>query len=174
MRPMPQNPDGDGPAPEHDPRPWHQRHRMRALLVIIAVWAAFCATIFTAVAAYFITQTRNSEPFALALERVRADAELRQILGTPIEPGWLTLGSVDNDRGYAEFTMRVKGPRAKAGLRVIAEKAELNGEPWELVFLDAGVRDEYGGRVVTLINDKPPTGPTMPEPTEAARERYGK
>ena len=146
---------------------------MRALLVIIAVWAVFCATIFTAVAAYFITQTRNSEPFALALERVRADAELRQLLGTPIKPGWLTLGSVDDDRGYAEFTMRVEGPRDKAGLRVIAEKAEGDGNPWELVFLDAGFQDEYGGRIVTLINDKPPTGPTMPEPTDAAKEKYG-
>ena len=170
---MPEDLD-KSPPQEHDPRPWHQRHRMRALLVIIAVWALFCATIFTAVAAYFITQTRNSEPFALALERVRADAELRQILGTPIEPGWLTLGSVDDDRGYAEFTMRVEGPRAKAGLRVIAERppAAAESEPWELVFLDAGFRDEYGGRVVTLINDKPPTGPTMPQPTEAAREKY--
>ena len=147
---------------------------MRALLVIIAVWALFCATIFTAVAAYFITQTRNSAPFALALERVRADAELRQLLGTPIGAGWLTLGSVDDDRGYAEFTMRVEGPRGKAGLRVIAEKAGAEGgEPWELVFLDAGVRNDFGGRVITLINDKPPTGPTMPEPTEAAREKYG-
>ena len=145
---------------------------MRALLVIIAVWAVFCATIFTAVAWWFIRDTRQSEPFALALERVRADAELRQILGTPIEPGWLTLGSVDDDRGYAEFTMRVEGPRAKAGLRVIAEKAQSDGGPWKLVFLDAGFQDDYGGRVVTLINDKPPTGPTMPEPTEAAREKY--
>ena len=154
---------------------------MRALLVIIAVWALFCATIFTAVAVYFISQTRSSEPFALALERVRADAELRQLLGTPIEAGWLTLGSVDRDRGYAEFTMRVEGPRGKAGLRVIAERppdagaapAAATSEPWELVFLDAGVRNDHGGRVITLINDKPPTGPTMPEPTEAAREKYG-
>ena len=166
--------------------PWYLRHRLRALLLIFVVWALFCSTVFLAVAGYLIQRTRQSEPFALALERVRADTEMREALGTPIEAGWLTLGSVDEDRGYAEFTMRVSGPLAKAGLRVVAERPPPDpgggagsggvgsgGGGWEIVFLDAGVRNEYGGRVITLVNDKPPTGRALPEPTEEAKRKYG-
>ncbi len=161
--------------------PWYLRHRLRALLLIFVVWVLFCSTVFVAVAGYFIQRTRQSEPFALALERVRADTEMQEALGTPIEAGWLALGSVDEDRGYAEFTMQVSGPSAEAGLRVVAEKpppetgggVDPGGGGWEIVFLDAGVRNEYGGRVVTLVNDKPPTGRALPEPTEEAKRKYG-
>jgi hypothetical protein len=152
-------------------QPWYVRHRMRALLLIIVSWLTFCAIVFSVVAWVFIGKVKQSEPYALALSHLQNDAQVRQLLGTPVEPGWLATGLIDDDDGYAELNMRVHGPKRGAGVRVIAE--QLPGESdWTLVFLDMGVKDEAGGSIVTLIDDKPPTGPDLPEPAEGAAERY--
>lgn len=154
--------------------PWYVRHKMRALLLTFLATTLFFGSILVTVFVLFVVNTRKSAPFQLAFEAVRDSKQVQRELGRPIELGWLALGSSNNDAGYAEFTFRVKGPTGAAGVRAIAERDITDAaSPWVLVFLDVGTKSDFGSTIITLIEDKPPTGPDMPEPTPEAIEKYG-
>lgn len=145
---------------------------MRALLLLIAGFIVFGITVATTVYLVTVNQLKKTEPYRLAVERVAQHPAVQAQLGRPIEPTFAAAGQVNQDTGYAELTLRIAGPTGKGTVRAIAEH-DPHGKSWELVFLDVATFSDFGVQVVEIINEKPPTGPDLPEPTEEAKKRYG-
>ena len=90
--------------------------------VLIAGLVAFIVFIIFVVGAAI----RSSEPYKTALAKAKSDSRVAAALGTPIEPGWFSGGSinVENDSGStgaiplprtrtaAAFTFLLEGSRA--------------------------------------------------------------
>ena len=70
-----------------------------------------------------------------ALELARAHPEAVEALGEPIEAGWLVQGSINvsNDRGEADFSIPVSGPRGEGRLYIVAERRAGEWEYQELL-----------------------------------------
>ncbi len=139
-------------AMDVDRRPWFVRHRMRALLLLFVSFLAFGAIVGTTVFVVFTGRVKASEPYRLALEQVEADAQVRQFLGQPLEPAWLTIGTVDGAEHYAEFTFRVKGPRGKGTVRSTAERSDA-ASPWRLTYLGVGLYGDFGEHLVEIVDE---------------------
>ena len=164
--------DAATPTPSTEPaQPWYVRNRMRSLLLMFLGVMVFGAIVFTIVLLIFVSKVKSSEPYAMALDQVRQNPELQQRLGRPIEPQWRAAGVIDDADGYAELTFRVEGPNGHATIRAVAEHGD--AQAWRLVWLQTAVFSQFGVEVIDIIDEKPPAGPPMPEPTEAAKERYG-
>jgi Cytochrome oxidase complex assembly protein 1 len=88
--------------------------------VLIVGFLAFIAFIIFVVGA----ATRSSDPYKAALARAQADPRVAEALGTPLEPGWFTQGSisVNNDSGQCDMTIPVSGPKGKAKIYVVGAK----------------------------------------------------
>ncbi len=89
----------------------------------------------------------EAEVTAMSLERVRASAEVVDLVGEPIETGWLIQGSVDEAAGVAELRYVIEGPKGDAGVRV---KGALVDGTWVVTGLDVGA----GERVVVLEGEE--------------------
>lgn len=62
----------------------------------------------------------------IALDRLRHSPDVISALGTPVQPGWLTHGTIQEDEtswGEARLDMPVHGPKGSASVRVIAGKS---------------------------------------------------
>ena len=90
--------------------------------VSMVVCCGFIATVFWGVSGML----KSSEPYQHALEVARADAEVKQSLGEPIEPGWMIQGSINlnNDDGNCDFQFPVSGPDGSGTLFVEATKTD--------------------------------------------------
>lgn len=90
----------------------------------------------------------NSGAYALTLEKLRENAEVKAALGEPIEETWMTMGGVNmtSDQGsHATLMIRVQG--SKAGAMVESESRQAPGvKEWELTRLI--VRPDGGSPIV--------------------------
>ena len=61
---------------------------------------------------------KNSEPFQMAMEKIRADAEVVKQLGEPLKPSWLPTGEVSSEAkvGNANFYFDLTGPKGTANV----------------------------------------------------------
>ena len=78
----------------------------------------------------------------IALAKVRGNPEMVELLGTPIEAGYFTIGKVQQDEtGWTEtkLTIPIHGPKGKATVRVIAGRAE---GPWTFSTLEVMVEEQ--------------------------------
>ena len=172
---QPSVPDPRGPI-SADPSdgPWYVRHRMRALLATLGGFLLFGAVVFTVVYVTTVNRLKNSEPYRIAVQRVAEDPAVQRQLGRPVETAWLAAGQVNDATGYTEMTFRVTGPAGRGTVRAVLERPPSpTSEAWELVFLTVGCYTDSGVEVVKLIEDKPPAGRQLPEPTPEAKEKYG-
>ncbi|MFL1894648.1 cytochrome c oxidase assembly factor Coa1 family protein [Aquimarina sp. 2-A2] len=66
----------------------------------------------------------SSDPYESGLERVRQDQYIVGILGEPIETDGIMQGSLsfENDKGTADISIPIKGPKGKARLYVVGTK----------------------------------------------------
>jgi len=125
-------------------RTWLQRNTkwivLGAVLLALAMLAAFVVGIvFLAVGAM-----RSSDVYRESLARAQAHPVLIERLGRPIEPGFFTSGSinVENDRGQADLSIPIHGPKGEATITVVAHKA---GGTWTYESMQAGDVDLLGG-----------------------------
>lgn len=84
---------------------------------------------------------KSSQPYKIALERVRQDQQVIQRLGQPVEDfGLFPTGNVhtEGDRGNANLHFSIRGPQGKANVSVQAR--QLQGE-WGLTMLDVRFSD---------------------------------
>ncbi|MEM6855207.1 MAG: cytochrome c oxidase assembly factor Coa1 family protein [Planctomycetota bacterium] len=154
--------------------PWYIEHRMRALLLMLGAFLLFGAIVFTTVYVLTVNKLKTTVPYQMALQQVVDHHAVRSHLGQPVEATWLAAGQVNDDTGYTEMTFRIAGPTGKGTVRAIAERDPGNtASVWELVFLDVATFSEFGVQTVEIVNDKPPTGVQLPEPTPEAKERFG-
>lgn len=95
---------------------------------------------------------RSSGGYQQALERVAADCEVRELLGTPVEPGWLVSGSTSTSgpTGRSELSIPVRGPLGKAKVFLIANK---RAGRWEFELLE--LEPASGTRIDLLEEERP-------------------
>lgn len=92
---------------------------------------------------------KYSEPYRLALAQVQKDPKMTLRLGEPIRDATrLPSGSVENDRGRADFYFDVAGPKGKAKIQAQASRI---GDRWGFSMLTATFDD--GTRATLDVGD---------------------
>src|SRR4051794_32253817 len=86
--------------------------------VLIVLGAAACV----AIVLFVFGVIKRTPVYKDALSRVSADQRVISVLGEPIKPGFWVTGNVDvkNERGTADFTFPVSGPKASAKVHAVA------------------------------------------------------
>jgi hypothetical protein len=94
------------------------------VLVVLGA-ACIAALVFIVFAAI-----KKSDIYTDALNKARADQRVVAALGEPIKPGFWVAGSmnVDNNKGNADFTFPVSGPKGSAKIHAVATT---QGDKWE-------------------------------------------
>jgi hypothetical protein len=139
------------------PRGWFSRNIWWLLPVsflAIAMPVGCCAGIFL----WVIGSLKSSEPYQMALNRVRADRQVITILGQPIkEASWMPTGNfsyhINNGvaLGTATFSFAISGPKDSA---VVHAEAMCRNGKWEFRLLEVTTS---GGRVISLRGGKEQT-----------------
>lgn len=147
---------------------------MRALLLMIGSFLLFGAIVFTTVYVVMVNNLKTTAVYQMAVQQAVNHHAVRSHLGQPVETTWLAAGQVNETTGYTEMTFRIAGPTGKGTVRAIAERdLDDAASEWQMVFLDVATFSDFGVQTVEIINDKPPTGVTLPEPTPEAKKKYG-
>jgi hypothetical protein len=116
-------------------------------LSIIAVVAGFVALIL----AFVFGMMRSSDVYMQALDRARNNSAVVSTLGTPIEAGFFTSGSINTSgpSGNAELAIPISGPKGKGTIYLVARKS--TGE-WS--YSQLLVQIEQTGRRIDLLDHK--------------------
>ena len=118
-------------------RTWLQRNTkwivLGAVLLGLGLLALFIAAIVMVVAGAM----RSNDVYKEALARAQANPVLIERLGTPIEPGFFTSGSinVNGGSGEADLAIPLHGPKGEATVNVVAHK---KGGTWTFETMRAG------------------------------------
>jgi hypothetical protein len=77
---------------------------------------------------------KNNPAYRQALQTVQKDVRAQEMLGTPIEAGWLISGEISEtgSSGTADFSIPVSGPKGSGRIDVVAEK---NHGEWIITLL---------------------------------------
>jgi len=110
-------------------------------IACIVMLALFGGAIF-AVIMFVFRLIHSSQAYQLALVKARQDPALIVALGTPIEDGLLTSGSIreSGDAGAANLEIPLSGPKGEATLRILAVKSE---GVWSFSRLEADVASTH-------------------------------
>lgn len=105
-------------------RSWLQRNAKWLVLGAITLGLLMLAAFVLAILFVVSTAMRSSDVYRIALERAQASPEVAAQLGTPVEPGFFTGGSIkiENSTGEADLNIPLSGPRGEATLNVVASK----------------------------------------------------
>ncbi len=107
------------------PRNWWQRNWKWAVPVgcgsVIVLFAAFIFSIMV----FVFSVIRSTDVFREALERAKADPQVRAELGEPIREGWWVSGNVETagPSGSADISIPLKGSRQSGTLYAVAHKS---------------------------------------------------
>ncbi len=74
---------------------------------------------------FLLNTAMKGQAYELSLDNVRESSALQEQLGTPIEPGYLVMGSMHTSgggSGHADISYTVHGPKGSADVFVIAER----------------------------------------------------
>ncbi len=124
--------DGDLPKPW-----WIRRWKTVVTLSVIGGLLAFAGFI-TILFSLTFGLMRQSGAYQQAVAAAKADHTVVETLGTPIEAGYFVMGEIElgRHRGYANLSIPISGPRAKATIYVEADKV---GEHWSFRSLEVVV-----------------------------------
>ena len=116
-------------------------------LSIIAVFAAFITLILW----FAFGVMKSSDVYSQALDKTRNNPAVVSALGTPIEAGFFTSGSVNvsGPSGAAELAIPISGPRGKGTIYLVARKSA--GE-WS--YSQLLVQVEQTGQRIDLLDDR--------------------
>lgn len=69
---------------------------------------------------------RSSDVCAESFARAQSSAEVKAVLGTPLEMGWFITGSVDssNGSGEANLSIPISGPQDGGSIHAVAKKVD--------------------------------------------------
>ena len=108
--------------------------------VLLALMIVFVAGIVW----FVFGMIKGTDVYKQAIRRAQSDPRVIAALGSPIEAEWWVTGTmhIDNEKGNADITIPISGPKAKG--RIYAE----------------AIRDRNGWRF-TRLTVKPETGPEI-------------
>lgn len=105
---------------------WLQRNTkwivLGAILLSLTLLGLFLAALLMIVAGAM----RSSDVYKEALARAQASPQVAAIVGTPVEPGFFTSGTinVENRSGDADLHIPIHGPKGEATIDVVARKRD--------------------------------------------------
>jgi hypothetical protein len=116
------------------------------LLFLIALFGLLTMTIITA-------SFRSSDVYKQALAKAGDNEQVRDLMGEPIRPAWLSSGDlhVNGNTGDANLSIPISGPRGKGVIRAVAFKSE---GVWRFTYLK--VKVEAQGESIDLLSVQPP------------------
>ena len=90
-------------------------------LTLILLFGLFMALIFTVV----MGSMKSSDAYKEAVARARANPNVVEKLGTPIQEGMFVTGNINvqNDSGAADLQIPISGPKGKAVIHAVATKS---------------------------------------------------
>lgn len=92
---------------------------------------------------------KKSGAYRQAVAAARADREVVETLGTPIEEGFFVMGRIrlTNDSGYANLSIPITGPNGEATIYAEADKSrgEWSFHTLEVMIEDTGEWIHIGG-----------------------------
>ena len=108
-----------------------------------------------------IGSQRSSEPYQMALEQAKKDAQVVERLGEPINDTWRVGGEVfvEGDRGEANLNFELVGPKGKASARTQARRIE---GKWGLTTLEVTFDDGQRISVETAAHEGMEDAPAWP------------
>jgi hypothetical protein len=106
-------------------RSWWQRNLKWVITAGVLLVLLFFGLFIAAVLLLATTAMRSNDVHRTAMEQVSGNPEAVALLGTPVEPGWLSSGSIDvNPRsGTADLSIPVSGPLGRGDISVVAHKS---------------------------------------------------
>ena len=122
MHPMPPQGSAAAPAPRHG---WWSRNGKwfvpTGCLTLLVLFTAFVAGLVLIV----FGAMKSSDAYKTAVARAKANPQVIEALGTPIDEGMWMSGktNVEGSSGSADLTIPISGPKSKATLYAIATKA---------------------------------------------------
>jgi hypothetical protein len=107
------------------------------ILLLFLLFATFVGGILFIVESSF----RHSDCYAQGLARARADPQVTEKIGQPIEAGWTASGSINTSgsSGDADISIPIRGPKGTGTLYVVAKKS---AGRWEFQTLQVEVKGE--------------------------------
>jgi len=162
------NPNPQGEQPMQQPG-WFSRN-WKWLLPVGCMVPLVCCGGISAIA-YFgaTTMIQGSGAFTESMSKVNQNPEVAAALGSPVTPGFGTMGSFNqnNNSGTADFTVPLKGPNGEGSVHVVAR---LDNGRWEFSRIDVVA----GGKTIDVLaaekkkNDPPDEAEDSPDEEEPA------
>jgi hypothetical protein len=120
------------------PRSWWSRNWKWVVPLGALSVVALCGGFFAAIFSIVFGMIKSSPPYEESLAMIQAHPEIREVIGTPIEPGFLVTGSIEVNpsSGFADIAYTVSGPRGSADVSVVAEKS---GAQWTFESIDVEI-----------------------------------
>jgi hypothetical protein len=135
------------------------------LLAIGCLTPLLCCGGFSVLGVGIMQGLKSTAPFVQGLARANQSDEVNEVLGTPLKPGFMVNGSINdsNGAGTADFEVPVTGPKNSGTLEVTAVKER--GGAW--TFSRLAVQVDLGPRIDLLDTQRPEPVPDVePLPDE--------
>ena len=118
------------------------------LLLLMAVFGIFVITIVMA-------SFRNSDVYMRAVTMAKANSQVREEMGEPIETAWFVSGQlhINGSTGHADLSIPISGPRGKGNVRAVANK---RGGIWTFTWLQVSL--EGHSDAIDLLSEQSPPG----------------
>jgi hypothetical protein len=105
-------------------------------MTALVLFASIAALIFVLI----VNTIKSSEGFKEAIVHIEESQAVEQVLGTPVETGFMPQGNIQykNGRQSVDFSIPVSGPKGKGVLFVVGEK---DGSFWNYSRLEIKLDD---------------------------------
>ena len=113
------------------------------LVVIVAIVAITAGIVF-----FVFNLIKSTYVYKTAVQRAESNPRVIALLGSPVGTGWWVRGSVnlDNDRGHADVTIPIEGPKGEAKIHCVATRSH---DAW--TFEELMVIPDKGGTSIDLL-----------------------
>lgn len=128
-----------------------------SLVAVVAVTGAIVGIAYLA-----MTAMKTTDVYQLAWTKVRLDPQVIEALGEPVAEGLLASGEVhtDNDRGGAEISFDISGPKGAASVKAAGVRAE---SVWSLVSLKVVLPNRPEPLVLVAPDAMPEASAALPK-----------
>ncbi|MBN2580395.1 MAG: hypothetical protein JXB10_15535 [Pirellulales bacterium] len=133
---------------EQPRRGWWSRNWKWFVPTLLLGCIIICCGVPAGIIGYVAMKMKGLEPYAVSLQKVLMDPQIKEAIGEPIElDSILPSGQYheEGESGEAKYYWDVKGPKGKAKIEMQARKM---GGKWALVVLTATLED---GKKIDLL-----------------------